>query len=181
MKFILAAALLTALLPSPVLAWGQNGHRIIGQLAEERIDGKTRAEIEQIIGKESLAEAATFADEERSNPAPFWQKEASPWHYVTVPAGQNYSDVGAPEEGDAFSALQKFTATLRDPNASKADKAVALRFVVHIVGDLHQPLHVGDGTDRGGNDLKVKFFGKSTNLHSVWDMLGQRIAVLGRR
>ena len=169
MKTLLAVAAFALTLPTPVLAWGQTGHRVIGKLAEERLDAKTRAEIEKIIGTESLAEAATFADEERSNPAPFWQKEASPWHYVTVPAGKSYSEVGAPTEGDAYTALQRFTATLRDPDASQADKAIALRFIVHIVGDLHQPLHAGDGTDHGGNDVKVDYFGQSTNLHSVWD------------
>lgn len=169
MKTLLTAAAFALALPTPALAWGQTGHRVIGKLAEERIDAKTRAEIEKIIGSESLAEAATFADEERSNPAPFWQTEASPWHYVTVPAGKSYSDVGAPDEGDAYTALQRFTSTLRDRNASQEDKAVVLRFIVHIVGDLHQPLHAGDGTDRGGNDVKVEYFGQNTNLHSVWD------------
>lgn len=169
MKTLLAVAAFALTVPTPVLAWGQTGHRVIGKLAEERLDAKTRAEIEKIIGTESLAEAATFADEERSNPAPFWQTEASPWHYVTVPAGKSYSEVGAPTEGDAYTALQRFTATLRDRGASQEDKAIALRFIVHIVGDLHQPLHAGDGTDRGGNDVKVDYFGQSTNLHSVWD------------
>ena len=72
-------------------------------------------------------------------------------------------------EGDALEALDRFTATLQDPNASRADKQLALRFVVHLVGDLHQPLHVGKCCDKGGNDVKVKWFGKPTNLHAVWD------------
>ncbi len=75
----------------------------------------------------------------------------------------------APPEGDAMTALTKFTTTLRDPSASLDDKRLALRFIVHIIGDLHQPLHAGGGDDRGGNDFKVTWFGKSTNLHSVWD------------
>jgi hypothetical protein len=75
----------------------------------------------------------------------------------------------APPEGDALDALARFTRTLRDPNASRADKQLALRFVVHLVGDLHQPLHVGKCCDRGGNEVKVTFFGKPTNLHAVWD------------
>ena len=66
-----------------------------------------------------------------------------------------------------MTALARFTETLRDPKASQDDKRLALRFIVHIIGDLHQPLHAGNGTDRGGNDFKVTWFGKSTNLHSV--------------
>jgi hypothetical protein len=88
---------------------------------------------------------------------------------VTVPEGQTYAEVGAPEEGDALSALDRFAATVRDPGASRKEKALALPFIVHIVGDVHQPLHAGNGDDRGGNDVKVLWFGDSTNLHSVWD------------
>ncbi|HEX8838989.1 MAG TPA: S1/P1 nuclease, partial [Sphingomicrobium sp.] len=66
-------------------------------------------------------------------------------------------------------ALGRFSKTLQDPNASRVDKQLALRFVVHLVGDLHQPLHVGKCCDRGGNEVKVTWFGKPTNLHAVWD------------
>lgn len=165
----LLAAAASLCLPSPAMAWGQIGHRVIGELAEERISGKTKAEIELILGEEDLAEASTWADEQRSNPAAFWQEEAGPYHYVTVPEGQTYAEVGPPPEGDALSALNRFAATVRDPSASREQKALALRFIIHIVGDVHQPLHAGNGDDRGGNDLKVMWFGAETNLHSVWD------------
>ena len=163
---VAAAALVT---PSAAFAWGQTGHRVIGEIAQENISGKTRAEIELILGEEDLAEASTSADEERSNPDNFWQREAGPYHYVTVPEGQTYAEVGAPDEGDALSALARFTQTVRDPNASREDKALALKFIVHIVGDVHQPLHAGNGDDRGGNDVKVRWFSDDTNLHAVWD------------
>ncbi len=156
-------------LPSPGLAWGKLGHRVIGKLAEERISGKTRAEIALILGEENLAEASTWPDEQRSNPVVFWQKEAGPYHYVTIPVGLTYEDVGPPVEGDALSALARFAATVRDPKAAQQDRALALRFIIHIVGDVHQPLHAGRGTDRGGNDVEVRWFGEASNLHSVWD------------
>lgn len=168
-RVTLAAAAIALCLPSPAAAWGQNGHRVIGEIADKRISGKSRAEIELILGEEDLAEASAWADEERSNPADFWQREAGPYHYVTVPEGQTYAEVGAPDEGDALSALDRFAATVRDPDASRVDKALALKFIVHIVGDVHQPLHAGNGEDRGGNDVKVRWFGDETNLHSVWD------------
>ena len=164
----LAAAIALAV-PSVAFAWGQTGHQVIGEIAQEHISGKTRAEMEVILGKGDLAQASTWADEERSNPDTFWQREAGPYHYVTMPEGQTYADVGAPEEGDALSALARFTQTVRDPNASREEKALALKFIVHIVGDVHQPLHAGNGKDRGGNDVKVSWFGDDTNLHSVWD------------
>ena len=163
---VIAAALA---MPVPAHAWGQLGHRVIGELADARISGKTRAEIALILGEEDLAEASTWPDEQRSNSAPFWQKEADPFHYVTVPQGRTCDEVGAPADGDALSALARFAATVRNPDAPRADRALALRFIIHIVGDLHQPLHAGNGTDRGGNDLKLRWFGQDTNLHAVWD------------
>lgn len=165
----LLIALLCAASAAPAFAWGQNGHRIIGEIAEDRISGRTQAEVELILDGEDLAEVSTWADEERSNPSDFWQKEAGPWHYVTVPKGQNYEDVTPPDAGDAVTALSRFTATLRNRDASREERRIALLFIVHIIGDLHQPLHAGNGTDRGGNDRLVRWYGQATNLHSVWD------------
>lgn len=168
-RYSLLAAAIVLCQPSPALAWGQLGHRVIGDLTEERINGKTRAEIALILHEEDLAEASTWADEQRSNPEGFWQKEAGPYHYVTVPVGTTYAAVGLPAEGDAMSALGRFAAMVRNPDASREKKALALRFIIHMVGDVHQPLHAGSGKDRGGNDVKVRCFGQETNLHSVWD------------
>ena len=163
---ILAAALAAIVSPSPALAWGKTGHRAIAAIADPHLSGLARAHIREIIGVESLDEAATWPDEMRSDPSPFWQKTASPWHYVTL-GGYAYDQ--PPPEGDALTALNRFTTMLRDPAASKADRQLALRFIVHLVGDLHQPLHAGKPGDRGGNDVKVTWFGRSTNLHAVWD------------
>ncbi len=170
MRFVIACLLvLPALLPTPALPWGATGHRVTGALAEPLLTPEARAAVETILGVETLAEASTWPDEMRSNPAPFWQETAGPWHYVTVPAGRVYADVGAPPEGDARSALARFRSTLRDPEASLEARRLALRFSIHIIGDLHQPLHAGNGTDRGGNDFAVQWFGRPSNLHRVWD------------
>src|SRR6185369_12252008 len=163
--FVAAAA--ASLRASPAFAWGKNGHRVVAAIADTQLSGLARANVEQILGPgESLDEAANWPDEMRSAPEPFWQKTATPWHYVTLD-GITYDH--APPEGDALEALDRFTKTLKDPSASLADKQLALRFIVHLVGDLHQPLHVGKCCDKGGNDVKVTFFGKPTNLHAVWD------------
>lgn len=125
--------------------------------------------MKRILASETMAEASNWPDLMRSDSSESWQRTANPWHYVTVPGGKTYAEAGAPPEGDAVTALQRFSATVRDPKASLADKQLALRFIIHIVGDLHQPLHAGNGTDKGGNDARVTFEGRSTNLHSVWD------------
>ncbi|QHJ12213.1 hypothetical protein FX988_02464 [Paraglaciecola mesophila] len=159
-----------------VLAWGQIGHRVTGAIAQQHLTAQAQAAISALLPNEDLAEASTYPDEMRSNPDEFWQKKAGPFHYVTIPRGKTYPQVGAPEEGDGVTALSMFTKTLKSSNASKEDKQLALRFIVHIIGDLHQPLHAGNGTDRGGNDFKVNFFWHDSNLHRVWDseLLDQR-------
>ena len=165
--FIGAAATALALAPAPAFAWGKTGHRVVAAIADAQLSGLARAHVKELLGPaESLAEAANWPDEMKSNPLPFWRKTANPWHYVTL-NGILYDE--APPEGDALEALNRFSATLRDPDASLVDKQLALRFIVHLVGDLHQPLHAGKCCDRGGNDVKVKWFGRDLNLHSVWD------------
>lgn len=164
-SFVAAAA--AGLLSSPCMAWGKTGHRVVAAIADTQLSGLARARVEQILGPgESLDEAANWPDEMRAAPGDFWQKTAVPWHYVTL-KGDVYDH--APPEGDALEALGRFSKTLQDPNSNREEKQLALRFIVHLVGDLHQPLHVGKCCDRGGNDVKVTFFGKPTNLHSVWD------------
>lgn len=164
--FVAVIALCTS---CPSFAWGPIGHRVTGVIADKNLSGLTRAKVQVLLGHEDLAEASTWPDEMKSDPAPFWQKTANPWHYVTVRHGHEYKASNAPPEGDAATALAYFTKTLKDPKASLEDRRLALRFIVHIIGDLHQPLHVGGGEDRGGNDFKVSWFGRQTNLHSVWD------------
>lgn len=163
------AAVLVLISANSVWAWGAIGHRVTGALAQPLLSPQAAAAVESILGTETLAEASTWPDEMRSNPDPFWQKTASPWHYVTVPDVETYVEHGAPEQGDSLTALRHFAEVLRDPEASLADKQLALRFTVHIVGDLHQPMHVGNGQDRGGNMVRVTFMGEPTNLHAVWD------------
>jgi len=168
-SFALSLAAAGLVFSSPAAAWGPTGHRVTAEIAENNISGRTRAEIAAILGNEGLPEGSTRPDEQRSNPAPFWQETAGPFHYVTLPEGRTVDQLEHPPEGDALTALEGFTATLRDDAASQEEKALALRFVVHLVSDLHMPLHAGNGTDRGGNDLIVNWFDEITNLHWVWD------------
>lgn len=165
----IAAICAATLSVQPACAWGPLGHRIAADIAQRNIDGRAAASIEQIIGRETLAEGSTWPDEERANPSVFWQETASPWHYVTAPEGTKAAEIEHPEHGDALTALDRFVTTLRNPAASPEEKALALRFVVHLVADLHLPLHAGNGTDRGGNDFKVLWFDEPNNLHWVWD------------
>lgn len=169
MRIFFVALIVLVLHAAPAFAWGKTGHRVTGQIAETYLSPEARAAIEDILGPESLAEASTDPDFMRSSPDEFWQLEAGPYHYVTVPEGQTYSQTGAPEEGDAVTALARFRTVLQSPTATIEEKQRALRFTVHIIGDLHMPLHAGNGTDRGGNDFLVVFYDEVSNLHKVWD------------
>lgn len=171
MKILVAALLASAivLVPFKASAWGQTGHRVTASIAEHYLSDAARKEIEALFPHASLAEISTYADEKRSEPTEYWKKTTFYWHFATVPDGKTYEKTGAPPEGDAYTALKAFTDTLKNPHASREDKQLALHFIVHIIGDLHQPLHVGNGTDAGGNKFKVEFFWQDSNLHRVWD------------
>jgi len=161
--------ILAIMVSAPAWAWGKTGHRVTGQIANAYLSRGASNAVHDILGVEDLAEASTWPDFMRSSGGDFWRGEASSYHYVTIPKNQTYTEAGAPERGDAITALAKFRKVLRDDNASLKDKQLALRFTIHIIGDLHQPMHAGDGTDRGGNDFSMTFFGNLTNLHRVWD------------
>lgn len=170
MRKIIFLAAIALLLPSTsAMAWGPTGHRVTGKIAQSYLSDQARAGIETILGVESLAEASNWPDFMRSDPSNFWTKGTPPWHYITVPPGATYSAESVPEGGDAVTALKDFSKQVRDESLPLAQRQLALRFVIHIVEDLHQPLHNGRGDDRGGNSVDVLFMDKPTNLHKVWD------------
>lgn len=159
-------ALPLLLAPAAAWGWGPNGHRIVGEIAENHLSGLARRQIAVILDGDGLAEAATWPDEIRSDPA--WD-EARTWHYISIDDAETLATTARAPEGDVLDALERFEAVLRDPGATPLQKDQALRFYVHFVGDVHQPLHVGRRADLGGNRIRVRWFGGDRNLHSVWD------------
>lgn len=162
------------LVVAPALAWGPTGHRAVGHIAQRHVSPQTRAAIEALMGPESLARASTWPDEIRSDPA--W-REAAPddWrqHFINAPLGEPLSfavpDVPSPASTNIYTAIQRYEAVLADRRAPEEDRRVALRWLVHLAGDAHQPLHAGSGEDRGANRVTVAWFDEKTNLHTVWD------------
>ena len=147
-------------------SWGKTGHRIVGEIAQRNLDKKALKGIKELAGTDDLSRLSTWPDEIRSDPK---MNYTAPWHYVSIPTGKTYWEQKRNKEGDVIEALYRFEDTLRDSKSKKEDKLDALRFLVHMLGDLHQPLHVGLAEDRGGNTIKVKWFRTETNLHSIWD------------
>lgn len=144
--------------------WGQTGHRVTGQIAYNHLSKKVRKQIDKILEGQSIAMVSNYMDEIKSEPL---YDSLGPWHYCTIPDGEDYS--GAPDEGDAIQAINKYIELLKSGKLSVEEEAFSLKCLIHLIGDIHQPLHVGNGTDRGGNDVKVTYFWQSSNLHRVWD------------
>jgi len=147
-------------------SWGLTGHRTVGQIAEIYLSKKAKKEIKKILGTETLADVATWMDFIKSEPG---YDHMKPWHYVTIPDGQTYESSEKAPEGDVIWAINKFIDELKSGTLSPNEQQFALKSLVHLIGDIHQPLHVGNGKDIGGNDVKLKYFWKSSNLHRVWD------------
>jgi S1/P1 Nuclease len=161
-----AAALVLLALPGCAWAWGQNGHRIVGEVADRHLSEQARREIAVILEGDGMAEASTWPDDIRSDPS---RDAAKPWHFISIDDNETLATTARDPKGDLLEALQRFAAVLRDPQAARETKAEALHFFVHFVGDAHQPLHVGRRADLGGNTVKVSWFKEPSNLHSVWD------------
>ncbi len=153
------------LLPCETFAWGKIGHRVAARIAEDNLTPHARTAIESLLGSGvRLSDVANWADEQQEVTG------TGTWHYVNVPISESrYDRRYCPAQGCVVSKVEDFRRLLQDPGAGKAQKQMALRFLVHFIADLHQPLHVGDDNDKGGNLLQVQFFGQGTNLHRLWD------------
>ena len=159
--------------PSFAFAWGGVGHRVVAMIAQQHLTPKARQEINKLLQPgETLASISTYADEIRNS-----RPDTRRFHFVNVPLmATSYMpsrDCRSSDEGDCIiAALERFRIELANVKETRERRAFALKFIVHLVGDLHQPLHCGDNNDRGGNDVKVTWFGpneRQQNLHGVWD------------
>jgi len=167
MKQIISITLFFVLFQNQTFAWGPVGHRIVGQVAQKHLTTKTQSKVKELLGYETLAQVSNWPDFIKSDSN--WRK-ASPWHYVSIPDGKTYSASKKNKKGDIVEAIARFTKILKDKKKSKKERAQALKFLVHFVGDIHQPLHVGHKHDKGGNAIKLTWFKKETNLHRIWDV-----------
>ncbi|EHQ28810.1 S1/P1 nuclease [Mucilaginibacter paludis] len=169
-KLILLA--LFIYLPVQAMAWGAIGHRIVGQVADSYLTPKARLALQKILGNESLAAASTWADFIKSDPS---YKYLTPWHYLDFEPGQSYEQTMAylkvDTTVDAYTKLNFIMGQLKNRANLPHDKVLMYtRLLIHIIGDIHQPFHVGRSEDQGGNKIEVFWnFTEKTNMHSVWD------------
>lgn len=150
----------------PSFDWGKNGHRSTAQIAQNHLKKRAERKINKILNGKSLALISTFGDEVKSDPR---YKKYSKWHYLNMTPGKSYAEVKDSIGPNLIWAIQECETKLKDKETSSEDQRFYLKMLVHLVGDLHQPLHVGHGYDYGGNSIKLEWFGHRSNLHRVWD------------
>lgn len=152
--------------------WGVIGHRVVAQIAQDHLTRKAKKELRTLIGKETLAQWANWPDFIKSDTTHTWD-HASKWHYVDLPGNLDketfIADLKKLPGENLYTQIQAMMKQVADHSLTTGQRRIALIFLVHLVGDLHQPLHVGRDEDQGGNRIKVSWFNKTTNLHSVWD------------
>lgn len=160
--FILAAVLVT----TNAFAWGPTGHRAVGAVAEKNLDPAVALKIYKILGGSSLSKVSNWPDEIKSEPETY--SHTYNWHYTDwKDEDHNHDETNS--SGKLLTSINEQIAVLKNAESPVEKKAFAIKFIVHLIGDLHQPLHVGNGLDRGGNSCKVQFHKKETNLHALWD------------
>jgi hypothetical protein len=167
-KTLLAVLLVSASVI--LMSWGVVGHRAIGELANNHLSKKSKVAVKNLLGSESLAMVSTYPDEIRN----YKQFEyTSPWHYVNLPAGLTFEEFSkqlkSMEKPNIYKAILTCVADLKNPTKTKEEKVFAMKFLVHLVGDIHQPMHTGHSEDSGGNAIKVKLMRRESNLHGLWD------------
>jgi hypothetical protein len=167
-KYFLSCAVVICTMA--LVSWGEKGHEAVAQIAENHVTNKTKLAIKHLLGSENLADISNYADEIRADRA---YKFTGSWHYVNVSAGYNFEQfsntIRNMREDNVYKMILSCEQDLKDPNKSTTAKAFALKILVHLVGDLHQPMHISHAEDRGGNDIAVKFNGFDDNLHGLWD------------
>ncbi len=158
------------------LVWFELGHRTVALIAEGRLTPHTAAAVRDILGGQDMSDASLWADQIRGQ-----RRSTGPLHYVNIPLTvTTYDPATQCRDGQCIiAAIESERRVLADPKATSVERAEALKFLIHFIGDLHQPMHVSDDNDRGGNDTQVQFFGAGSNLHKVWD--GQLIEQAGVR
>lgn len=174
MKYLkrLLLVLLVLVICQPAFAWwGTNGHRIIGQISESYLNSKARKAIKDLLGDESIAMASNYGDFIKSDST---YDHIYSWHYINQKGGMTREEMQARLLTDTvpnlYNRIDFLIKELKNRDLAKDKKVFYLKLLIHFVGDLHQPLHVGGRPDDlGGNRVKVLWFSDATNIHSVWD------------
>ena len=167
-KLLLAAILFY--MPLHSMAWGVLGHRIVAEIANSYLSNKARKQIQRILGNESMAMTSNWPDFIKSDTS---YNYLSPWHYINLREGLTEAAIELHLQQDttvnAYTKIGWLTEQLKVKELPADKKLMYLRLLIHLVGDVHQPMHVGRFEDLGGNRIRVQWFNSPTNLHVIWD------------
>jgi hypothetical protein len=163
---IVVVAVASGAVPSPGFAWGHEGHEVVALIAEHYMTPEALKRASDLPDGATIDSVASWADDYRHD-----HPDTGPWHYIDIPLSESGIDMtrDCPNGQCVIAQTEHFLSVLKDPKADKAAKAEALKFVIHFVGDMHQPLHDEDKGDKGGNTRHVIFDGRPDNLHWIWD------------
>lgn len=162
-NILVAAGFATALTALP---WGQKGHDTVAYIAECHLTPEAKAAAEELLDGKSIVYYANWMDNASHTPEYAYTKT---WHYKNIDADETFAEAKLNDKGDIVTALNEQILVLGDTTKSKEERALALKMVVHFLGDMHQPMHLGRLSDLGGNRHEVRYFKNPTNLHTVWD------------
>ena len=163
-RFLIAIVALCTTLSS--FGWGQNGHDVVAYIAECNLTPEVYQKVVKKLGNHSLVYFANWLDNASYSDQYRYTKS---WHYANVDEGFTYDTMTKNEKGDMVTAIESLIAELKSGKLSAEQENVRLRMLIHLVGDIHRPMHAGHLSDRGGNEVNVKFFNRDTKLHKVWD------------
>ena len=172
-KFLFSALSLVLTLNSATLfGWGPKGHDVVAAIAEKHLSEETKAILNEILDGHSIVYYSSWMDSIQNSPE--WESKYShtkTWHYANVDKGKTYQTMKKNEKGDVVTALTTITEKLKTfyPDNLYSIEADDIKMIIHMVGDMHCPMHAGRLSDLGGNRMKVRWFGRNTNLHSTWD------------
>jgi hypothetical protein len=153
-------------------AWGLTGHRVVAEIAQRHLTKKAKRGIAELFGMEPMAFWASWPDFIRSDTTHQWDATTK-WHYVDLPGNIGHDefmqDLKNLKGENLYTQIPAMIAEIKDKSLPIEKRQNALKFLIHFIGDLHQPLHVGRDEDQGGNKIQLTWFKKPTNLHSLWD------------
>lgn len=161
-NFLYLAALCGVLF---LVSWGYKGHRAVATIAQKHLTSNTAYVVSAILKGESMADVSTWADENKN-------RNTAHWHFLNLPLGLSHAEFVksvAQSDNNVYTAILKMEASLKDNTLPADQKNEALKYLIHLVGDAHQPMHVSRKEDKGGNTIQLRYDNKGTNLHSLWD------------
>lgn len=165
MKRLLVVCL-SLLLAHEALAWGQKGHDVTAYVAENHLTKRAAKRIAAVLEGYSPVYVSNWLDNASHTPEYAYTKT---WHYLNVDEGETLESMPKNPDGDVLKAVTEIVARLKSGGLTPTEEALSLRMLIHLVGDMHCPMHAGHLSDLGGNRVSVIYFGDATNLHSVWD------------